>query len=55
MEGIVGTIGESVGISSIKAGDGITATTSITVTTTTAATGLDVDTPFRFILEITLL
>ena len=44
---IVGTIGESVGISSIKAGDGITATTSITVTTTTAATGLDVDTPFR--------
>ena len=44
---IVGTTGESVGISSIKAGDGITATTSITVTTTASAPGLDVDTPFR--------
>ena len=44
---IVGSTGESVGISSIKAGDGTTSTTSITVTTTTAVPGLDVDTPFR--------
>ena len=44
---IVGSTGEEVGISSIKAGDGVTATTDITVTTTTAASGLDVDTPFR--------
>ena len=44
---IVGTTGESVGISSIRAGDGVTATTSITVTTTDSAPGLDVDTPFR--------
>ena len=44
---IVGSTGESVGISSIKAGDGVTATTTITVTTTTAVPGLDVDTPFR--------
>ena len=44
---IVGSTGEEVGISSIKAGDGVTATTTITVTTTTAANGLDVDTPFR--------
>ena len=44
---IVGSTGEEVGISSIKAGDGVTATTEITVTTTTAANGLDVDTPFR--------
>ena len=44
---IVGTTGESVGITSIKAGDGVIPTTTITVTTTTAATGLDVDTPFR--------
>ena len=44
---IVGSTGESVGISSIKAGDGVTATNIITVTTSTAATGLDVDTPFR--------
>ena len=29
---IVGSTGESVGISSIKAGDGVTATTTITVT-----------------------
>ena len=44
---IVGSTGESVGISSIKAGDGTTPTTSITVSTTTEVTGLDVDTPFR--------
>ena len=44
---IVGSTGESVGISSIRAGDGITATNIITVTTSTAAAGLDVDTPFR--------
>ena len=44
---IVGSTGESVGISSIRAGDGITATNIITVTTTSAAAGLDVDTPFR--------
>ena len=44
---IVGSTGESVGISSIKAGDGTTSTTSVTVTTTTAVPGLDVDTPFR--------
>ena len=44
---IVGSTGESVGISSIKAGDGTTATNIITVTTSTAAAGLDVDTPFR--------
>ena len=44
---IVGSTGESIGISSIKAGDGTTSTTSITVTTTTAVPGLDVDTPFR--------
>ena len=44
---IVGSTGEEVGISSIKAGDGVTATTTITVTTTTAVAGLDVDTPFR--------
>ncbi len=44
---IVGSIGEEVGISSIKAGDGVLADTEITVTTTTAASGLEVDTPFR--------
>ena len=44
---IVGSTGESVGISSIKAGDGVTATTTITVTTASAVDGLDVDTPFR--------
>ena len=44
---IVGSTGLSVGISSIKAGDGSTATTSITVTTESAVAGLDVDTPFR--------
>ena len=44
---IVGSTGGSVGISSIKAGDGVTATTTITVTTSSAIAGLDVDTPFR--------
>ena len=44
---IVGSTGGSVGISSIKAGDGVTATTTITVTTSSAVAGLDVDTPFR--------
>ena len=44
---IVGSTGQSVGISSIRSGDGVTATTTITVTTDTAVPGLDVDTPFR--------
>ena len=43
---IVGATGGSVGITSIKAGDGITATTTVTVTTASAIDGLDVDTPF---------
>ena len=44
---IVGSTGESAGISSIRAGDGVTSTKIITVTTTTSVPGLDVDTPFR--------
>ena len=44
---IVGSTGQSVGISSIKAGDGTTASNVITVTTSSAVSGLDVDTPFR--------
>ena len=44
---IVGSTGQSIGISSIRSGDGIVATTNITVTTTSAVDGLDVDTPFR--------
>ena len=44
---IVGSTGETIGISSIKAGNGTIPTTSITVTTSTAVAGLDVDTPFR--------
>ena len=44
---IVGSTGESVGISSIYAGDSGTATTKITVTTTSAVDGLQVDSPFR--------
>ena len=44
---IVGSTGESAGISSIRAGDGTTSTTTITVSTTTNVSGLDVDTPFR--------
>ena len=44
---IVGSTGASVGITSIKSGDGTTSTTTITVTTTSVLSGLDVDTPFR--------
>ena len=44
---IVGSTGASVGISSIKAGDGVTSSSTITVTTDSAVAGLDVDTPFR--------
>jgi hypothetical protein len=44
---IVGSPGETAGISSIRAGDGVTSTKIITVTTTTPVPGLDVDTPFR--------
>jgi hypothetical protein len=44
---IVGSTGETAGISSIRAGDGVTSTKIITVTTTSAVPGLDVDTPFR--------
>ena len=44
---IVGSIGESVGISSIRAGDGVLPTSTITVTTTEPLDNLEVDTPFR--------
>ena len=44
---IVGSTGLSVGISSIRSGDGVTPTTNITLTTTEEVPGLDVDTPFR--------
>ena len=44
---IVGSTGETTGISSIRAGDGVTSSNIITVTTTTVVPGLDVDTPFR--------
>ena len=44
---IVGPTGGSVGITSIKAGNGITPTTTVTVTTNSAVDGLDVDTAFR--------
>jgi hypothetical protein len=44
---IVGSTGESVGITSIRAGNGITATPVITVTTASEVDGLDVDTPIR--------
>ena len=44
---IVGSTGLSVGITSIRSGNGITATQTITVTTATPVSGLDVDTPFR--------
>mgnify|MGYP004351956071 CR=1 FL=1 len=43
---IVGSTGASVGITSIKAGNGIASSDIITVTTTEAVSGLDVDTPF---------
>jgi hypothetical protein len=44
---IVGSTGETVGISSIFAGDGIVSSKIITVTTNVPVSGLDVDTPFR--------
>ncbi len=44
---IVGSQGQNIGISSIKAGDGNTSTTVITVDITEPITGLDVDTPIR--------
>jgi hypothetical protein len=44
---IVGSTGETAGISSIRAGDGVVSSKIITVTTTTPVPGLDVDTPFR--------
>jgi hypothetical protein len=44
---IVGSTGESTGISSIRAGNGVISTKIITVTTNNAVPGLDVDTPFR--------
>jgi len=44
---IVGSTGLSVGITSIKSGDGVTPSTTVTVTTSSSVDGLDVDTPFR--------
>jgi hypothetical protein len=44
---IVGSTGEQVGISSIKAGDGAVTSTDITVTLNSSIEGLDVDTPIR--------
>jgi hypothetical protein len=44
---IVGSTGQVVGITSIKSGDGVTPSTSVTVTTSSVVDGLDVDTPFR--------
>jgi hypothetical protein len=44
---IVGSIGETAGITSIRAGNGVVSSNIITVTTTTSVPGLDVDTPFR--------
>ena len=44
---IVGPLGGAVGISSIKAGDGSTTSTIITVTATEPIKGLDVDTAFQ--------
>jgi len=44
---IVGSSGLSVGITSIRSGDGITPSNTITVTTNIDVNGLDVDTPFR--------
>ena len=44
---IVGPTGGEVGITSIRAGDGVTADTTITVTTASTVSGLDVDTAFR--------
>ena len=44
---IVGSTGETIGISSIRAGNGVISSNTITVTTITPVSGLDVDTPFR--------
>ena len=44
---IVGSRGAEVGISSIKAGDGVTSSTLITVTLSEELDGLNVDTPIR--------
>ncbi len=44
---IVGSRGSEVGISSIKAGDGVTSSTLITVTLSEELDGLNVDTPIR--------
>jgi len=44
---IVGPKSGAIGISSIKAGDGVTPSTDITVTLSEALFGLDVDTPFK--------
>jgi hypothetical protein len=44
---IVGSRGAEVGISSIRAGDGVTSSNVITVTLTEQLAGLDVDTPIR--------
>jgi hypothetical protein len=44
---IVGSTGLSVGISSIRAGDGVTSTSTITVDVSSAVAGLEVDTPIR--------
>ena len=44
---IVGSTGVTIGITSIRAGDGILATKIVTVTTESEVIGLDVDTPFR--------
>ena len=44
---IVGSTGVTIGITSIRAGDGILATKIVTVTTASEVIGLDVDTPFR--------
>jgi hypothetical protein len=44
---IVGSTGLSVGISSIKAGNGVVPTTTITVDVNSTVSGLEVDTPIR--------
>ena len=44
---IVGSKGQNIGISSIRSGDGVTATTKITVDLVESINGLDVDTPIR--------
>ena len=44
---IVGSTGETAGITSIRAGNGVIPSKIITVTTTISVPGLDVDTPFR--------